>query len=669
LTVGPDPAIAVAPPAISERSAGSTVLRELLRSKAALAGLLIVSAVALMALFAPLIAPSDPGTIDLFNRLAKPIGFGGTWSHPLGTDALGHDELALLAYGARVSMITGLVVIVMAGAFGTLLGLVAGYLGGWRELVIMRLVDASIAFPGLLLALIILTMVGPGQRTLILVLAAISWMVFARVTHDIVLGLRETTFVRAAETVGASRTRIIARHLLPNLASTLLTVATLEFASIVISEASLSYLGFGIQPPGSSWGLMVANGQEYLSSAWWLVAIPGFSISLTVLALTLLAGWLRVTADPRQREKQLGSLRRSRRSLRRATERIAGPVGPVVTVAESSSAEEPVLEVRGLRVEFGSATGAVAHAVRDVSLSVRPGETLALVGESGSGKSITALSLLGLVTPPGKVVGGEITWRLPDRGPGSLDPRKIVGNRATMIFQDPVASLNPLIPIGKQITEVLRLHKGMTGAEARSRAIELLELVGIPSPQRRLRQYPYQLSGGMAQRVMIAIALAPEPDLIIADEPTTALDVTIQAQVLELLSDIQRRFGMALILIAHDLGVVAGTCDRVTVVYAGRVVEEGAADEIFAHPRHPYTAALIGCTPRLDRPRRGRMLSIVGTAPAPTAHIEGCAFAPRCARASERCVTDLPPLTADNGGSAYACWHPLPAALERAQGA
>jgi oligopeptide/dipeptide ABC transporter ATP-binding protein len=351
------------------------------------------------------------------------------------------------------------------------------------------------------------------------------------------------------------------------------------------------------------------------------------------------------------------------------TEAVGGRSGPAVTVAAATSADDPVLEVSHLRVEFASSTGAVAHAVRDIGLSVRRGETLALVGESGSGKSITALSLLGLVAPPGKVVGGEIVWRLPDRGKGSLDRRKIVGNRATMVFQDPVASLNPLIPIGKQLTEVLRMQKGMSGAVARARAIELLELVGIPSPERRLRQYPYQLSGGMAQRVMIAIALAPEPDLIIADEPTTALDVTIQAQVLELLSDVQRRFGMALILIAHDLGVVAGTCDRVAVVYAGRVVEEGSAAEIFAHPRHPYTAGLIGCTPRLDQPRRGRMLSIVGTAPAPTVLIEGCAFAPRCARASEKCVSQLPPLTRDERDTAYACWHPLPTALEGVQGA
>jgi oligopeptide/dipeptide ABC transporter ATP-binding protein len=668
VTTGPLPEIAVVPPAGAESRAGGGVGRELLRSKASLVGLVIVALVGLLALFAPMIAPADPSTIDLFHRLAKPVWLGGSWSHPLGTDALGHDELALLVYGARVSMVTGIVVIVLAGTFGTLLGLVAGYFRGWRELAIMRLVDASIAFPGLLLALIVLTMIGPGQRTLIIVLAAISWMVFARVTHDIVLGLRETTFVKAAETVGASRSRIIVRHLLPNLASALLTVATLEFASVVLSEASLSYLGFGIQPPGSSWGLMVANGQEYLSSAWWLVATPGFAIAVTVLALNLLAGWLRVTADPRQREKQLGELRRSRRSLRRATA-AQGRIGPIVTVEAAASPNDPILEVRNLRVEFGSSSGAVAHAVRDVSLSVRRGETLALVGESGSGKSITARSILGLVVPPGKVVDGEISWRLPDRGPGSLDERRIVGNRATMVFQDPVASLNPLLTIGRQIGEVLRAHKGMTGAEADARAIELLDLVGIPSPERRLRQYPYQLSGGMAQRVMIATALAPEPDLIIADEPTTALDVTIQAQVLELLADVQRRFGMALILIAHDLGVVAGTCDRVAVVYAGRVVEEGSADEIFARPRHPYTAGLIGCTPRLDRPRRGRMLSIVGSAPVPTAQIEGCAFAPRCSRRSERCVTELPRLVADNGGDRYACWHPLPAPLESAQGA
>jgi peptide/nickel transport system permease protein len=638
------------------------LLRELLRSPSALFGSAVLIVVCLVAIFAPLIAPTDPGQIDLFHRLAKPIWLGGSWSRPFGTDALGRNELTLLVYGARVSMSTALIVIALAGTFGTGLGLIAGYFGGWRETIIMRLVDTSIAFPGLLLALIVLVMVGPGQGTLILTLSAISWMIFARVTYGIVISLRQTTFVRAAKTVGCSRTRILIRHLLPNLASALLTVATLEFAAVILAEASLSYLGFGIQPPGTSWGLMVSDGQQYLSDAWWLVATPGMAIALTVLSLNLVAGWLRITADPRQREKQVGELRRERRRAQ-----AVGSDRPKVMVESASGDEGPLLEVEQLRVEFAGSSGAIAHAVRDVSLRVHRGETLAIVGESGSGKSVTGLSLLGLIQPPGTVTEGTIRWRLPRRLGQPSEQRRIAGDVATMIFQDPVASLNPLVPVGRQITEVLK-QRGVSNAAARARAIELLELVGIPSPARRLRQHPYELSGGMAQRVMIAIALASEPELIIADEPTTALDVTIQAQVLDLLRDVQRQFGMALILVAHDLGVVAGMCDRVAVMYAGRIVEEGPAAEVFSQPRHPYTAALIGCTPRLDRPKTARMFSIAGSAPPATATARGCAFAPRCPRAVARCDAEIPAL-ASNGQVRFACWNPIAPPLGQAQGA
>ena len=657
MTVAPSAEVAEAFVLPQERTRTS-LLRELWRAKSATLAALVLLAIGAVALFAPLIAPTKLGHIDLASRLQEPVLFGGSWDHPLGTDALGQDELTQLVYGARVSVSTGVIVILLAGSFGTLLGLVAGYVRGWRETVAMRLVEVSIAFPGLLLALAVLTMVGAGQSTLIFILSALSWMVFARVTHDIVLGLRETPFVKAAETVGCSRTRLIFRHLLPNLASALLTIATLEFAAVVLAEASLSYLGFGIQPPDSSWGLMVANGQQYLDAAWWLVAIPGFAIALTVLALNLLAGWLRVTADPRQRDKQLATLRKRRGRLLRGKRSIE-----LVTTRRETAFEDtvPLLEVRNLKVEFSRSSGTAVHAVRDVSLRLERGETLALVGESGSGKSVTALAIQGLISPPGQVSGGEIVWRFHERNEGSRRV-PVVGDRVTMVFQDPLASLNPLMPIGKQIAEAIRRRDRLSRAEACKRAVELLGLVGISAPERRLKQFPHEFSGGMAQRVMLATAIAPRPELIIADEPTTALDVTIQSQILELLRQFQSDLGMSLMLISHDLGVVAGICDRVAVMYAGRIVEQGTADDVFKHPRHPYTAALLGCTPRLDQPRRGRMLSIAGTAPSATSLIEGCAFARRCPRASETC-RERPSLH-DEARQQYACWHPLPTVLE-----
>jgi len=263
--------------------------------------LLIVAAAA----FGPLIVSASPTEPDIINRLKPPVWLeGGTWEHALGTDSLGRDMLARLLYSARASLLIGATVVVVAGTVGVTLGLVSGYRGGWLGTFIMRLVDTQVAFPGLLLALLILDILGASATMVVIVLSINGWMVYARMTRGVVLGLKEAPFVQAAETVGASPTRVVTKYLLPNLASPLLTLATLEFARIVLAEASLSYLGLGIQPPGASWGLMVAEGQEYLTTAWWTITLPGLAIALTVLSLNLMASWLRVAADPQQREKR-----------------------------------------------------------------------------------------------------------------------------------------------------------------------------------------------------------------------------------------------------------------------------------------------------------------------------------------------------------------------------
>ena len=617
---------------------------ELYRNKGAVVGAIVLVVIVGSAVLAPQIAPQPPDQLDLGARLLGPAWTEkGSWSHPLGTDALGRDELSRLLYGARVSLFTGFLVVLVAGAVGTLLGLVAGYFGGVVESLIMRVMDASIAFPGLLLALIVLTMVGPGQTTIVIVLAAISWMVYTKIAHDVVLSLREEAFVLAAEAVGSRRSRILRRHLLPNLVSPIATVATLEFGGVVLAEASLSYLGFGIQPPDSSWGLMIAEGQEYLTSSGWLVAIPGISIALVVLALNLVAGGVRVSVDPRRRER---GARASSRRLRRTA--------PGEAPADDGA---PLLEVRDLRVSFPLQRGGAVEAVRGVDLTIARGETLAIVGESGSGKSVTSLALMDLVPAPGETTARSRAWHGVELG--DVRPRP-VGRGITMVFQDPIASLNPLVPVGRQLTEVLRKHRGLGRAAAAARAKELFEHVGISSPERRLDQLPFEFSGGMAQRVALAIALAPEPELMIADEPTTALDVTIQAQILELIRSLQAEYGMAVLLIAHDLGVVAGLCDRVAVMYAGRIVEEGPAEAVFARPRHPYSAGLIASTPRLDRARGLGLRAIPGSPPSPQSLPPGCAFAPRCPRATAICTEQMPELErGEEDRSSAACWHAL----------
>ncbi|HEX9868835.1 MAG TPA: ABC transporter ATP-binding protein [Candidatus Tectomicrobia bacterium] len=316
-----------------------------------------------------------------------------------------------------------------------------------------------------------------------------------------------------------------------------------------------------------------------------------------------------------------------------------------------------LLEVRDLQTYFFTATG-VVRAVDGVTYTVQPGETVALVGESGCGKSVSALSIMRLVSAPaGRIVGGQILFE--GRDLLALDEesmRRIRGHQIAMIFQEPMTCLNPVLSIGRQLTEPLEIHLGMPPKQARQRAVELLTTVGIPDPGRRLRQYPHQFSGGMRQRLMIAMALACHPALVLADEPTTALDVTIQAQILELMQELSRQRRIALVLVTHNLGMVARYADRVNVMYAGKMVEQGSAREVYADPRHPYTIGLLRSVPRLDVPRKAKLHPIEGQPP-DLAHLpRGCAFAPRCPYAMARCQTDVPPLMSVAPDHLSACW-------------
>jgi peptide/nickel transport system ATP-binding protein len=329
-------------------------------------------------------------------------------------------------------------------------------------------------------------------------------------------------------------------------------------------------------------------------------------------------------------------------------------------------ATEPLLSVRGLKTQFCFDEGAVL-AVDDVSFSIPAGGTLGVVGESGCGKSVTALSVMRLVAdPPGRIVGGEVRFQGRDLLTLSeAEMRRLRGNRLSMIFQEPMTSLNPAYTVGAQIGEVVRLHQGLSRAQARERAVQLLQQVGIPAPERRVDDYPHHLSGGMRQRVMIAMALACDPALLVADEPTTALDVTIQAQILDLLARLQRERGMAVMLITHDLGVVAESCEQVLVMYAGRVVESAAVGPLFARPAHPYTAGLLRSIPTLEAAGEGRarrrLQTLPGLVPSLRNRPSGCRFRNRCERALEVCARIDPPLEPQRDGQLAACHNPVPA--------
>jgi oligopeptide transport system ATP-binding protein len=320
-----------------------------------------------------------------------------------------------------------------------------------------------------------------------------------------------------------------------------------------------------------------------------------------------------------------------------------------------------LLSVHDLEVKFFTRRATI-HAVNGISFDLQPGETLGIVGESGCGKSVSSLAMLGILPrPAGRVTGGEVLFqdrdllKLPDR-----ELRGVRGRHLAMIFQDPMTSLNPVLTVGKQITEAIRKHLEMDKGQAERETVTLLERVGIPSARDRLNDYPHQFSGGMRQRVMIAMAMSCKPEVLIADEPTTALDVTIQAQILDVLSHLVAEEGMALILITHDLGVVAGICQRTNVMYAGRFVETGPTEEIFARPRHPYTLGLLRSVPRLDVARRQRLVPIGGAPPNLAAELKGCAFAPRCSYATQESYDKTPQLEAVEGEHRVACWNPVP---------
>ncbi|MGE3909728.1 MAG: ABC transporter ATP-binding protein [Chloroflexota bacterium] len=319
--------------------------------------------------------------------------------------------------------------------------------------------------------------------------------------------------------------------------------------------------------------------------------------------------------------------------------------------------KKPLLEVKNLKTWFYTPDG-IVKAVNGVSFTLNEGEALGLVGESGCGKSVSAMTLMRLIpTPPGRIVEGEVIFdgkdllKLNDEG-----IRRVRGNDIAMIFQDPMTSLNPVLTIGRQIGEALELHKGMSRDQSRNRTVELLELVGIPAARSRVDDYPHQFSGGMRQRVMIAMALSCDPKLLIADEPTTALDVTIQAQILDLIMQLRRDLGMAVIMITHDLGVVAGVADKINVMYSGFIVESAPAEELFARPRHPYTLGLLRSIPRIDEPRKEKLIPIEGLPPDLIDAPAGCPFVPRCNYKVDRCVEENPSLEPVDTGHNIACW-------------
>ena len=553
--------------------------------------------------------------------------------HVLGTDRTGNDVLWQALKSIRTAWVIGSLTTVAMLPPAIILGIASGYFKGWIDDVIQYIYTTLTSIPGVLLIAACVLMMQvyidthpdlfptASQRAdlrlflLCMILGLTGWSGLCRLLRAEALKLRELEYVQAARAFGISHWRIMARHLVPNVMHIVLITVVLEFSGLVLYEAVLSYLGIGVDPTMNSFGSMIEKARFEMSRdpmIWWnLLAAFIFMLSL-VLSANLFSDAVRDAFDPRSRMFRLRKLGRARSVAPRLVADAAAPNPEEVADhrTDKDAAVFPVLQVSGLDVEIDS-DAQLRYAVKALGLSVSRGETFALVGESGSGKSMTAMALMRLLPEALRVSNGRIDLDgLELNTLSESEMRRVRGGRAGMIFQEPATSLNPVMRIGAQLIEAIEIHTSLRGEAARARAIEWLARVGIPDPAVRIDDYPFQFSGGQKQRIMIAIALAAEPELLIADEPTTALDVTVQAQVLKLLADIQKEMGMAVLLITHDLAVVRDVADTVALMRYGEIVETAAAEEFFTSPKHPYAKELFNAIPTYAK--RGQPLSQLG---------------------------------------------------------
>jgi len=591
----------------------------LIRNRLAAIGGAVLLVVVLLALITPILPLRPPNVTNTGDRFIEPFSAG----HLLGTDHLGRDLLSRLLWGTRLSLAVGFSAAVVAAVIGAAVGIIAGYFGGRTDNIIMRGVDMLMAFPYILLALAIVAALGPGLLNALIAVAAVNVPFFARNIRGITVGIANKEFVDAARLAGMGHWRIIWAEILPNVIPVIVIAMSTTIGWMILETAGLSFLGLGSQPPVADLGSMLGEARSALITSPHTSIVPGVMILIIVMGINLLGDGVRDALDPRLRSGALTRPMPATLVKRQGGVPAKGAAG--------------VLSMTELETQF-HVGNRIYRAVNKVSLHVEPGECLGVIGESGSGKSVTALSIMGLVaSPPGVITGGSVRYRETELiGARYETLRQLRGDRVAYIFQDPLATLHPLYRVGDQLAEAIRVHHGVGRAEAARRAFELLKSVRIPNAESRANAYPHELSGGMRQRVGIARAMANDPDVIIADEPTTALDVTVQAQILSLLDDLRRERGLAIIFITHDFGVVGQLCDRVAVMYGGRIVEEGTTDAVLDAPAHPYTRRLIACVPELGAGRR-RLEAIPGLPPAVDDLPPGCAFAPRCDKAQEAC--------------------------------
>jgi oligopeptide/dipeptide ABC transporter ATP-binding protein len=626
-----------------------------LRTPTGLLSAIAVGALLVLAIVAPIVLHGRANAVHVAGLLQS-----STAAHPLGTDDLGRDLLARVLVATRLSLILAVLAIAVAAGVGVPLGALPAVLGRRAARAVATLIEFSIAFPGLLLAIFLGVVLGVGTRSAVLAIGLATAPGFARLTQTLAASVSGSDYVAAARTLGVGRWRILVRHVLPNIAEPIILNVTLGIGYALLAMSGLSFIGLGVQPPSYDWGRLLNDALDriYVAPAAALgaaaaIVIAGLAFNGMGEALAAAAG-LRTLALPGRGRIRVAPPAPATRS--------GADLGQPRSTPNGHGPSPAALQVRRLRVTFPS-TGAEVAPVRGVDLDIGPGERVGVVGESGSGKTLTALGVAQLVPYPARldadrlaIAGQEV------RALAARARSRLLGRRLAMVFQDPATSLNPAMRLRGQLAEVGIVHAGLSKEAASHRAVDRLRAVRMSSPARRISQFPHELSGGMRQRAMIAMGLMVTPQLIIADEPTSALDVTVQREILALLRQVNRDTGAALLMITHDLAVVSALCERVLVMYAGRIVEDVDVAQLRIGPAHPYTRALLAAIPDMRSDRDAPLPTIPGAPPDPAQLPSGCAFAARCRFASQRCRTAVPELDAVEAANQrrwrVACWHP-----------
>jgi peptide/nickel transport system permease protein len=514
-----------------------------------------------------------------------------------------------------------------------------------------RAIEISMSFPPILLALFLVTIFGVGAKGAVIAIGLGAAPGFARLAENYATSINAKEFIVSARATGVGRRRLITRYLLPNMAEPLVLAGLAYFAGSIIDISGLDFLGVGVQSPSYDWGTLLTSGVQAIYVTPWAAVAPAVMITITGMSIVYLGEAFARALNPR-----LWFISPHQPRSLRLLDRYQADQPRPAAAAKKPADPDVVLRVEELNVLAPSASGP-RRLIRDVSLELRAGEVLGIVGETGSGKSLTALSIARLVPHPLRVQAKTLEVDGVDMAsqPSRADTSHL-GTRVAMIFQDPMSSMNPAARVGSQLTDGARRHRSLKRGQAREEAVKRLGQVRIGDARRALRRYPHQFSGGMQQRIMIAMGLMARPRVLLADEPTTALDVTVQAQVLEVFREIKEQENTGIVLISHNLGVVNQLCDRIVVMYAGRIVEEGTRERLLSHPRHPYTQGLLGSIPELKADTHEDLQAIPGRPPMAGIETPGCAFAPRCAVACERCHVEQPPLTELGPGDRVACF-------------